>query len=76
MNNKQIVEKIAELIIKDMLKNKVSLSEIQRRSGVLRQTTAQYVNGEQMRILPESVFKILDYLGYEIRIVKKDRMVG
>lgn len=76
MTNQELTDKITKTIIQYMEKNSVGITELERRSGVIRQTIIQYINGDIVKIVPKSVVKLLDFFELELVIKRKDRIVG
>lgn len=76
MTNQQLADKLSQVIMMYMEHHGIGITELERRSGVVRQTIAQYVNGDVMKICPRSVFQLLDFFDLELVIKRKDRIVG
>lgn len=76
MTNQRLADFISKMVVYYMEQEDIGVVELERRSGVIRQTLSQYANGEVVKIAPKSVFQILDFFDCELVIKRKDRIVG
>lgn len=76
MTNQQLTDKISQIIMMYMEHHGIGVTELERRSGVVRQTLSQYIAGDIIKICPKSVFQLLDFFDLELVIKRKDKMIG